>query len=379
QFGLLEMSRQRLRAGVIAGSTVACPHCGGQGIVRSVESTSLRVLRGLEEEAQKQRAEALTVKVASDVAIYTLNQKRRELSRLESEYSITINFEPKPELMAGAFEIDRVGHRNPEDFPRPVMAPVTEPVLDDEEVDAIAEEEMEEEDEIIAEAGAEVAPPSEDGEEQSREPRGERGDRGGRRRRRGGRNRNRRDRDDRGPREARGDQQPRGEGEQPSAESNGEAAPVSDELADTVEGGEQFVGDGQAASSTGQNGEGGRRRRRRRGRRGGHRDRFENGENGHAPQPQAQTNGEAPPPAAAPAPTAPQPPASFGSDRFGSVPDEIDTTPTDAPRVTPNAASSPSWSLSDPNEIDTTPAEKPADAAPPAPAKKGWWQRAFKS
>jgi ribonuclease E len=88
QFGLLEMSRQRLRAGVVAGSTVMCPHCGGQGIVRSVESTSLRVLRGLEEEAQKQRAEGLTVKVAADVAMYTLNQKRRELSRLESEYAI---------------------------------------------------------------------------------------------------------------------------------------------------------------------------------------------------------------------------------------------------------------------------------------------------
>ncbi len=122
QFGLLEMSRQRLRAGVIAGSTVPCPHCGGQGIVRSVESTSLRVLRGLEEEAQKQRAEGLTVRVASDVAIYTLNQKRRELSRLETEYSITINFEPKHELMAGAFEIDRIGQRNPEDFPRPLTA-----------------------------------------------------------------------------------------------------------------------------------------------------------------------------------------------------------------------------------------------------------------
>ena len=56
QFGLLEMSRQRLRAGVIAGSTVPCPHCGGQGIVRSVESTALRVLRGLEEEGQKLNA-----------------------------------------------------------------------------------------------------------------------------------------------------------------------------------------------------------------------------------------------------------------------------------------------------------------------------------
>ena len=56
QFGLLEMSRQRLRAGVVAGSTVPCPHCGGQGIVRSVESTALRVLRALEEEGQKQTA-----------------------------------------------------------------------------------------------------------------------------------------------------------------------------------------------------------------------------------------------------------------------------------------------------------------------------------
>jgi len=82
QFGLMEMSRQRLRAGVIAGSTVPCPHCGGQGIVRSVESTSLRVLRGLEEEAQKQRAESLIVRVANEVVIYTLNQKRRELTRL---------------------------------------------------------------------------------------------------------------------------------------------------------------------------------------------------------------------------------------------------------------------------------------------------------
>src|SRR4029077_20945400 len=59
QFGLLEMSRQRLRAGVVAGSTIPCPHCGGQGIVRSIESTALRVIRGLEEEAQRQRSSAL--------------------------------------------------------------------------------------------------------------------------------------------------------------------------------------------------------------------------------------------------------------------------------------------------------------------------------
>ncbi len=146
QFGLLEMSRQRLRAGVVAGSTVPCPHCGGQGLVRSVESTSLRVLRGLEEEAQKQRAEGLTVKVAGDVAIYTLNQKRRELSRLESEYAIVIAFQPDDEMMAGAFEIERVGHRNPEDFQRPVTAPLAQPVdEDDAELDLVEEEELAEE------------------------------------------------------------------------------------------------------------------------------------------------------------------------------------------------------------------------------------------
>src|SRR5438067_585452 len=68
QFGLMEMSRQRLRAVVVASSTIPCPHCGGQGIVRSVESTALRVLRALDEEGQKQRAQAVVVQVADDVA-----------------------------------------------------------------------------------------------------------------------------------------------------------------------------------------------------------------------------------------------------------------------------------------------------------------------
>jgi len=61
--------------------------------------------------------------------------------------------------------------------------------------------------------------------------------------------------------------------------------------------------------------------------------------------------------------------------RFG-VPDEIDTTPRDEPRVAPNASSAPSWSLNDTAEIDTTPKDEDKSKAP---AKKGWWQRAFKS
>lgn len=73
-----------------------------------------------------------------------------------------------------------------------------------------------------------------------------------------------------------------------------------------------------------------------------------------------------------------QTPASFGAGRFGE-PDEIDTTPRDdAPRVSPNTASTPSWSLSDPAEIDTTPKDEKS-SEPASPPKKGWWQRAFKT
>src|SRR4029077_17860606 len=83
QFGLLEMSRQRLRAGVIAGSTVTCPHCNGQGLIRSTESAALRLLRALDEEGQHKHAVDLKVKAPPDVTIYALNQKRREIARIE--------------------------------------------------------------------------------------------------------------------------------------------------------------------------------------------------------------------------------------------------------------------------------------------------------
>jgi ribonuclease E len=367
QFGLLEMSRQRLRAGVIAGSTVPCPHCGGQGIVRSVESTSLRVLRGLEEEAQKQRAEGLTVRVAPDVAIYTLNQKRRELARLESEYAITINFEPKPELMAGEFEIDRVGQRNPEDFPRPVMTAVAEPVMQEEELDLLEEEELDEEDEAIE--AADNSPIVEQDEPRERPERTEQTNREGgrRRRRRGGRNRGGRDRDrpNAAPRE--GAPSPEGVAAIEGGESVADAGLLEHESGDEPAGNgfdHEPRPDGQLAGHAGDGGPR-RKRRRRRGRRGGNRDQF-------AASPPAASGS---PPEPTPIAPAIVPPAAI-DDRFGVVTDDIDTTPTDAPRVAPNTSSTPSWTLNDPGEIDTTPKE---DDAPASPPKKGWWQRAFKT
>ena len=122
QFGLLEMSRQRLRAGVVAGSTVTCPTCAGQGIVRSVESTALRVLRALDEEGQRQRANTLVIATPVEVAMYTLNQKRSEIARMERDYGVTISFQPRSDMQAGTFELERVGQRLPEDRER-IAAP----------------------------------------------------------------------------------------------------------------------------------------------------------------------------------------------------------------------------------------------------------------
>jgi ribonuclease E len=337
QFGLMEMSRQRLRAGVVAGSTVACPHCGGVGLVRSVESSALRVLRALEEEGEKAKSASVAVKVPTDIVIYVLNQKRREVARLESEYRMEITFLPKEGLPAGEFEIERLKSRDPGDRPKSNTGIEAGFVHSDEpEPDYV--EEVDEEDLIegpqddASDSDEEDAPAQGDGEAKS----GARTDGDGRRRRRrGGRGRNRRDgQPARGEGQPRGDQPPRDEQVQGVAE-DGEDSDGGDEA--------ETATTGEAGTEQQQTGEGGRRRRRRRGRRGG-RDRE---------RPHDQPN---PFPAAEP--------------RFGE-PDEVDTTPGVAPAL--NAAAAPVWSLSsETDDVDTTPG--PDDGKP---QKKGWWQKTF--
>jgi len=90
-FGLMEMSRQRLRPNLLEASTVECPHCHGAGIVRSVEAAALVALRKLEEEAIRSKSHILELTANSDVAGYLLNAKRRELSRLEERYTVRIS------------------------------------------------------------------------------------------------------------------------------------------------------------------------------------------------------------------------------------------------------------------------------------------------
>jgi ribonuclease E len=106
-FGLLEMSRQRLRSGMVEGSTVQCPHCEGRGLIRSVGSMALRVLRAVEEHCQRQKEASITLRLPPEIAIYILNHKRAQLSGIEDRYGVYIYIEAKPSLTASTYEIER--------------------------------------------------------------------------------------------------------------------------------------------------------------------------------------------------------------------------------------------------------------------------------
>jgi len=385
QFGLLEMSRQRLRAGVLAGSTVTCPHCGGAGIVRSVESTALRLLRALEEEGEKNRASAVIVRVASDIALYALNQKRRELARIETEYGMDISFEPREGLQAGNFELERTRSKDPGEKPRTSSVGIEAGFVPSDEPDDELPPEDEEEEEVADESGDEAVSESE-GESQgrAREEQGQGERTGRRRRRRGGRGRGR----DRDRGQGQGQNPGQGPGQQRSdSPEMGSEAPVGMEAGGEVFAGEpvalQPAGDNpqgaeqQTWQANGQNnggdGEHRRRRRRRRGRRGG-RDRNQGQPPGEAPFHQdGQQDGRlATMQQAAASPS----PMAGDADRFGHFADEIDTTPRAETANVPGAPSAPVWSLKD-DIPDTTPQEEPPRQEASKPAKKGWWQRTF--
>ncbi|WP_343898008.1 Rne/Rng family ribonuclease, partial [Craurococcus roseus] len=112
-FGLLEMSRQRLRPSLAETAFVPCPHCGGHGQVRSIESSALSVLRAIEEEGAKRRAAEIAVHVASPVALYLLNRKRDRLARIEHRFGMSVVFEPDDSLQPPALRIDRLRVADP--------------------------------------------------------------------------------------------------------------------------------------------------------------------------------------------------------------------------------------------------------------------------
>ncbi len=167
-FGLMEMSRQRLRTSVLEASTTTCPNCTGTGVVRSTESAALQILRALEEEASRNPDHEVVVHLAARLAIYLLNEKRVTLGSLESRHNVKIVMAPDDTLVAPEYRLERGAFRSAQ------PAPSGEPeslVTSEGEADDAAEAERDEEEESEA--------------TQAQKKRRRRGRRGGRRRTRG--------------------------------------------------------------------------------------------------------------------------------------------------------------------------------------------------
>ena len=209
-FGLLEMSRQRMRTGVLEGSSVICPHCSGAGTVRSTASMALHVLRVIEDSLVRNAQFNMTARTRSVVALYILNQKRTHLRELEERFGVTITIEADDSLMGGVYHaLERGELASPppvvvkRDFVRlDSIAPM--PELDEDLIDE-SEDDDEEADEKIAPSRpertrtrGERAPRAEAAESADSNGESEEDGENGRRRRRRRRRRNGRDRDSSG-------------------------------------------------------------------------------------------------------------------------------------------------------------------------------------
>ncbi|HTR88454.1 MAG TPA: Rne/Rng family ribonuclease, partial [Reyranella sp.] len=267
-FGLLEMSRQRLRPSLLEHSTEVCPHCAGTGRIRSIESAALHALRAIEEEGVRRRASEIAVSVPPNVALYLLNSKRRTLSDIEQRYGFTVSIEADEEMHAADCEIERVRSRR-DDHQRPAQE-LARASYD--EVGGEAGESTAPEGEA-PEGDAEGAPRERFADERGEEDGEGRGRRRRRRRRRGGRRE--------------GEDRPNGEayaggenGAEPAPQANGEAPSFDegDEPAGEGEGEGAQASEGNGRGHDGENGGERGDRPRRRGRRGGRRRRREDGD-----------------------------------------------------------------------------------------------------
>jgi ribonuclease E len=138
-FGLLELSRQRLHPSLIETHFHTCAHCLGTGLVRSIESASLLVLRAIEEEGIRQRAAEISVTVAGNIALYILNQKRGALIDIERRYGFSVRVQADDGLIAPEHRIERLRSKAPgTELPTP-SAPTALPIIDIE--DEVEEEE----------------------------------------------------------------------------------------------------------------------------------------------------------------------------------------------------------------------------------------------
>jgi ribonuclease E len=180
-FGLLELSRQRRRTGVLEGTSHVCPHCQGAGRVRSVESAALALLRALDEAAAKNRNRLIEARAPTEVALYLLNEKRETLATMETNRHVRLRVSASSNLTPPDFELNVAASFEEEELAAEARAPAPHREVEAIEEDLIeADEPEEEEDEDVQTPAASADAESEDDANRRRRRRGRRG---GRRRR----------------------------------------------------------------------------------------------------------------------------------------------------------------------------------------------------
>ena len=355
-FGLMEMSRQRLRTGVLEASTKPCAHCEGTGLMRTASSAGLSALRMIEDEAARGRGEKIVLRAGREAAIYLLNKKRGELAEIEARYGVSIDVAIDESFEGARMSVESSGPRPTAPVRRPEPTPIEEDLEEIEALDDEAGEEEEEEEER-----------EERGTSRSEEGPGRRR----RRRRRGGRGRGRRE---------------NGEGQDEAGEGEGEASAENAEAPTRAE----EAATEEAAPA------GDKKRRRRRGKRSEPLGDVSTDEAEVSPEssPMAETpTADEPPIAEVEAPAEPQPKArksrAKAKPKKDEVVEEAVAEPAPAPvEVTEAKPAKPARKSRAKKAEADEPAPAPEAGAPTADndeaddesggrPRSGWWQRTF--
>ena len=160
-FGLMEMSRQRLRPGMIEATTQPCPHCHGTGLIRSDDNLSLSILRQIEEEGVRRRSREVLVKCPVGIANFLMNQKREHVAQIEERYGLSVRIEGDPALISPDFAIEKfkTATRNVPEVAAPVVSVDSSMMSDVQEAPEEAEQEQAQDEPAPVEGGDDTPKP----------------------------------------------------------------------------------------------------------------------------------------------------------------------------------------------------------------------------
>ncbi|WP_412554772.1 Rne/Rng family ribonuclease [Shimia sp. MIT1388] len=338
-FGLMEMSRQRLRPGMIEATTQPCPHCHGTGLIRSDDNLALSILRQIEEEGTRGRSREVLVKAPVAIVNYLMNQKREHVAQIEARYGLSVRIEADPHLVSPDFSIEKFKTAT-----RVVPEPEAPVVSGDISImDAIDDADVED-----AEVISEEKPETEEGEAKPKKRRR-------RRRRRRGNGEN-------------------GEGDA-SSETPSEGDAEASEEGDASEGGDDKPAEEAAEGEEKPKKRSRSRRSRSRGKKSEAATEEVSAEEAADEAPAAEATEAEPVEAQEPVTEAEQ------SEAADVAEPEVETTAEEvAPEASAEEVEAPEADAEAPVEVEVEPVAEvavaePEPAAPPKPKRRGWWSR----